>query len=189
MTNEPLPGDPEYQAKWITDAARSVQSPGAALMWYGIFSVLGAVLWLVILLASPDSFYRPIYDWMVKTQRDQPPQQRQPLPPYQKFVDGNQLQSIVGAIINLGASVVIVIGGLSMKQVNGYGWAVAGSILAAIPCTNSCCCIGLPIAMWSLVALFGSDVRLAFKRISAMGGLEKMAANADNMDPPPGNSV
>ena len=185
MANDPLPGDPEFQAKWITDAARGVQSPGSALMWYGMVSVLLAVVSLVVLLGSPDSLYKVLYDQMVKMQRDQPQEKRRLLPPYQKFRDDNQLINIVGSVINLGASVIIVIGGLSMKQVNGYGWAVTGAILAAIPCTNSCCCFGLPIGMWSLVALFGKDTRQAFAHISAMGGLEKMAADGDLMDLPP----
>src|SRR6478735_6444593 len=102
MANDPLPGDPEFQAKWLTDAARSVQSPGSALIWYGIFSVLVAVIWKIVLLASPDSFYRPLYDRMVQAQRDQPQQERKPLPPYQKFVDGYQVPNLVGAIINVG---------------------------------------------------------------------------------------
>ncbi|HEX3149077.1 MAG TPA: hypothetical protein VHR66_13435 [Gemmataceae bacterium] len=189
MAIDPLPGDPEFQAKWITDAARTVQAPGMALMWCGIVSVLLAVLLLVILLASPDSLFRPMYDRTVKAQREQEPEERRPLPPYQKYRDANQLSYTVGSIIDLAASVVIVIGGLSMKQVSGYGWAVTGAILATIPCANCVCCFSLPIGMWALVALFGKDVRLAFQRISAMGGLEKLAASLDPLNYPPDGSA
>jgi hypothetical protein len=72
-----------------------------------------------------------------------------------------------------------------MKQLHGYGWAVTGAVLAAVPCTNSCCCAGTPIGLWALVTLFGSDVRLAFTRVGAVGGLESYTDDMRSRDEDP----
>ena len=184
---DPNPTGPGEGEKWLADAVRSVRSPGAALQWYGMLAVLLAVIQLVVFLASPDSFYKPIYDEMVKAQRDQPG--GKPLPPYKKFVEGYQLPILVGSIVDLGAGFVIAIGGLKMKQMSGYGWAMAGSVLAAIPCSSSCFCIGLPVGMWALVVLFGSDVKRAFARITAMGGLDAYDPGAQDINRPPTGPV
>jgi hypothetical protein len=89
---------------------------------------------------------------------------------------------VVATLVSLGASFVITIGGLKMKQLSGYWWAVTGAILSILPFSNACCCFGLPVGLWALVALFGSDIRLAFSRVSAAGGLEAMAENMPDDD-------
>ena len=177
--------EPELDARWLADALRSVQAPGSGLLWFGIVSIFIAVVVLVILLVSPDSVYKPYHDHLLKTQKEQieaghPPV---PVPPYKQFVDSNLKFQLVEAIVAIGGSVVIVIGGMKMKQMSGYGWAVVGALLAAIPCTNCFCCAGLPVGMWALVTLFGSDVRLGFSRISAAGGLEQYMTEMENQGP------
>ena len=72
-----------------------------------------------------------------------------------------------------------------MRHLHGYGWAVTGAVLSAVPCTNSCCCFGTPIGLWAIVVLFGSDVRLAFARVGAFGGLETFEADVEPRDEDP----
>jgi hypothetical protein len=174
MSDEALPdpSDPAQQNRWLLHAARSVQAPGTALQWYGMVSILIAVLFLIVYLVSPDTVFKPLYEWTVKQQEKQPAENRVPIPPYRKWLQQQVLPSVISTVVSLGSSFVIVIGGMKMKQLNGYGWAVAGAILSIIPCTNSCCCIGAPVGMWAMVALFGSDVRTVFSRVGAAGGLE-----------------
>jgi hypothetical protein len=66
---------------------------------------------------------------------------------------------------------------------------VAGVVLSIIPCTNTCCCAGLPIGLWALVTLFGSDVRLAFARVGAAGGLERFEEPPPPRDEPPSRPI
>jgi hypothetical protein len=179
------PPDPD-QARWLANVIRTVQLPGAALQWYGVVSMLLAAIVVAIFLAVPDEVSHRVYDQMVKSQRDKPAHERTPLPPFDQFARTQQIEWLAGGGLSLVCSFLIALGGIKMKQLHGYGWAVAGSVLAAIPCTNSCCCIGLPVGLYALVTLFGSDVRLGFARVGAAGGLDAFRSEfqARDDDPP-----
>jgi len=58
-----------------------------------------------------------------------------------------------------------IFGGLSMMQLRRYGLAMAGALLASIPCVSpmGCCLIGEVVGIWALLVLFNSDVSAAFK--------------------------
>jgi hypothetical protein len=180
----PPPLEPEDQGQWLTDVIRTVQTPAAALQWYGICSLVLSALVITIFLAAPDTICDWYYKQMIQLQKDEAPENRKPLPPYRQFVQTQQIQMVVGHGISLACGFLIAFGGVRMRQLNGYGWAVTGSILSAIPCTNSCCCVGTPIGLWALVTLFGSDVRLAFARVGALGGLEAYTDGPLRDDPP-----
>jgi hypothetical protein len=66
---------------------------------------------------------------------------------------------------------------------------VTGAVLSALPCTNSCCLVGTPIGLWALVILFGSDARLAFARVGAVGGLGKYEDDMGPRDDPPSRPI
>jgi hypothetical protein len=165
--------------RWLIDVARSVQGPGMAMQWFGAASLLLAVLGLIVYLVNPDTIFQPVYNWVAREQQKQPPENRTPLPPYKKWVQAQQMSSVIGGLIDLTGSLLITIGGMKMRQVSGYGWAVTGAILSIIPCTNTCCCAGLPIGLWASVALFNSDTRRAFARVGQAGGLDALMASLD----------
>jgi hypothetical protein len=173
------PGPDENPNQWMVDAIRRVQGPALMLMALGIFSVFVALLTLVVYIAAPDTVFRPMYDAMAESQKDQPPNQR--LPPYKKWVQDIQLQVVGLSIFGLAGGFVIVLGGMKMRSVTGWGWAVVGAVVACIPGMSICCCAGLPIGIWAILALFGQDVRLAFTKVTEMGGLEHF----DPTIPPP----
>ena len=147
--------------------------------------MLLAALTVAIFLAAPEEVSRRWYDKMLQGQRERPADERTPLPPYEKFAREQQIQWLGGGAVSLVCSFLIALGGIKMKHLHGYGWAVTGSLLAAIPCTSSCCCIGLPIGLYALVNLFGSDVRLAFARVGAAGGLEAFQSDFRSRDDDP----
>jgi hypothetical protein len=66
------------------------------------------------------------------------------------------------AILSACFAALILIGGIKMKQLQGYGLAMAGCILAMLPCGNCLCCIGLPLGIWGLVVLNRPEVKDAF---------------------------
>ncbi len=66
-------------------------------------------------------------------------------------------------ILGLGIAILILMGGLKMKQLQNHGLAMAASILAILPCTDPCCCIGLPLGIWALVVLNRPEVKDAFR--------------------------
>jgi len=70
----------------------------------------------------------------------------------------------VGIVFNILAIVmaaVIFFGALKMKNLQGYGLAMAATIIAMLPC-SACCIIGLPIGIWALVVLMDEDVKASF---------------------------
>lgn len=178
--------EPEPHGQWLAEVIRTVQTPAAALQWYGVASVVLAALGITLFLAAPDSICDPLYKREQRKHQQLPPNEQKPLPPYGEFVRTTQVQVIGGNAASLVCGFLIALGGIRMKQLNGYGWSVTGAVLSAIPCTNSCCCVGLPIGLWALVTLFGSDVRLAFARVGAVGGLGRYEEDmrSRDVDPP-----
>lgn len=78
------------------------------------------------------------------------------------FIEGAQKFGVVGNVISLALSGLTIYGALSMKKLQRYGLAVAASIIAMVPCFGPCCCIGLPIGIWSIVVLMKPEVKRAF---------------------------
>jgi len=72
----------------------------------------------------------------------------------------------VGLLItfaSLALSVLIIIGGIKMKNLQNYGLAMAASIVAMTPCIGACCILGLPFGIWAVVVLSNESVRSAFR--------------------------
>ncbi|MBY0231744.1 MAG: hypothetical protein K2W96_20855 [Gemmataceae bacterium] len=63
------------------------------------------------------------------------------------------------------ASVFIIIGGVLMVQLRGFGFCVFAAILTAVPLVSgpACCCLGEAVGIWALVVLLSNDVRMAFR--------------------------
>jgi hypothetical protein len=60
-------------------------------------------------------------------------------------------------------AVLVVVGAVKMKNLKGYGLAMASAIIAMLPC-SPCCAIGLPFGIWALVVLNDENVQAAFYR-------------------------
>ena len=177
--------EPEDHGRWLANVIGSVRTPAAALQWYGIVSLVLAALTVTIFLAAPDEAAEVIHKRLVERQRGQDPEDRQAVPPARQLAREMQIQYVGGGLISLVCSFLIAYGGIRMRQFSGYGWAVTGAVLAAVPCTSSCCCVGTPIGLWALVTLFGADVRLAFARVGAVGGLGRYEEDMRSRDEDP----
>jgi hypothetical protein len=70
---------------------------------------------------------------------------------------------IFSSLLQLALGVITFLGGLKMMNLQSFGLAMAGSIIAVIPCFGSCCCIGIPIGIWSLIVLNKPEVKSAFR--------------------------
>ena len=69
---------------------------------------------------------------------------------------------IVIAIIGVLLAFVAIFGALKMKSLQSYGMAIVASVVVMLPCSY-CCCVGLPVGIWSLVTLMNADVKAAFR--------------------------
>jgi hypothetical protein len=74
----------------------------------------------------------------------------------------NGVAGVIGAIVGLVLMVIIVIGAGKMKRLENYGFALASSIVAMLPC-SICCILGLPFGIWSLVVLNKPEVKNSFR--------------------------
>ena len=157
------PRDFDDGGRWFAAARQRVRTPGLLLQLFGaalteIYVMLGALS-----VVNPAAIVNLQYDQIEKWQRDQPPAQRQKLPPRDEAIESQKTQGPIYAALWVAAGVVIFIGGSKMKDLRGYGWALAGSILSIFP-GMCCCCTGLVPGVWALIVLLNPDVRLAFSR-------------------------
>jgi hypothetical protein len=141
-----------------------VSTPGTLLLGFGALSLLLAVGSLALYAAAPDSVARPYHNFMKDLTKGAPkqPGQPDPVPPYEEFKQQMVVQGMIGSAVSAVCSLIITLGGMRMRSLSGYGLAMAGAILALIPCTNSCCFIGLPVGLWAVVVLANADVKAAF---------------------------
>lgn len=74
--------------------------------------------------------------------------------------------SLIMNLIGLGLAVLVIVGGMKMKSLRGYGLSLTAAIVSIIPCF-SCCLYGLPIGLWALIVLLSADVKAAFRGTAA----------------------
>jgi hypothetical protein len=74
----------------------------------------------------------------------------------------NAASGVMGAVFGIAYAILILIGAGKMKRLESFGFAMASSIIAMVPCTV-CCILGLPFGIWSLVVLNKPEVRDSFR--------------------------
>jgi hypothetical protein len=72
------------------------------------------------------------------------------------------VSGVVGSIVGLCWGGIVLSGGLQMKRLQSYGYAMTGAIVAMLPC-NLCCLLGVPFGIWALVVLNGEGMKGAFE--------------------------
>ena len=82
---------------------------------------------------------------------------------YRPFLQGAQSVGGFSNVITLLLSGLTFFGALKMKNLENFGLSMAASIIAIIPCFGPCCCIGIPVGIWSLVVLNKPEVKSAFR--------------------------
>jgi hypothetical protein len=108
---------------------------------------------------------------------------RMPTEVFEKNVPSNQLDALqrqgwttlqtkqlfatillIWAGVAIASSIVIFYGGVNMRSLNSYAFALVGSVLAAAPILSPLGCFGIGqvVGIWALVVLLRSEVRSAF---------------------------
>jgi hypothetical protein len=155
-------------------AARSKTStPGILLIVVGILNILLG-LWCVI-SGINGMLHPPSAADFEKARAQMTPEQRKQMEEAEKVGFGpEQIQKYAAAggptnlglgIINVLGGVVTLLGGVKMRNLQSYGLAMFGSILAIIPCISlmGCCVLGEVAGIWALVVLMNQDVKSAFR--------------------------
>lgn len=72
------------------------------------------------------------------------------------------IEVIVSAPIELITSLIVLIGAIAIFRMKNYQLAMAGSIVAMVPCLSPCCVFGIPFGIWGMVILSRPDIKRAF---------------------------
>jgi hypothetical protein len=147
------------------DAARDrTNIPGILLIVVGVLNVL---LGLFLLFRAVQIAVAPAQEFAIA--QDQIRQLLPNLPQEQTTPEQAKTQAVVMAAVwglaELGAAVLSLAGGFRMRALGSYGLAVAGAIVAMIPCVScaGCCGLGEIAGIWALIVLANPDVRSAFR--------------------------
>lgn len=149
MNPTPTPGTP------VTGQAKdAVSVPAVFLIITGVVGliVVGMNLWM---RTKGVDFLRQVVE--------NDPNFAQSRPQMEQFLAQLEARSgWIGIGLSLVTSVVTIFGGIQMRNLRLYGLAIAASIVAMLPIAGPCCCIGLPVGIWSLVVLLKPEVKSAF---------------------------
>lgn len=69
---------------------------------------------------------------------------------------------VVSSLVNLVVAGFIIWAAVEMLNLRRWSVAVAASAVAIVPCISPCCCVGLPVGIWSLVVLMSPEIKSAF---------------------------
>jgi hypothetical protein len=81
------------------------------------------------------------------------------------FAFGYQIGKYSGScfdFVSFCLGVTLLVGGLKMKNLEGFGLAMTACIIAMIPC-HYCCLLSIAFGIWGLITLLGEDVKSAFR--------------------------
>lgn len=149
----PAPPAPPAAAANPADA---VKAPAALLLGYGLLGALNGLSGLV-LRPSPEEL-RKQYDLL------------------HSLLDGSGVERVVFPLLDLALSgwmslpplvvgLVVAAAGWQMWQRRTWPLAMAGAVLAALPCVGPCCCVlGTPLGVWAAMTLAKPEVKAAFER-------------------------
>lgn len=133
-------------------AREMVQGPATAMLVTGILGAIAVVLGVVFGLMGSN---------MTPPPGEMPPELRQ------LFDMAKQFQSpavvVVDGVIKLAVAGLIIFGAARLRSLQSFPMVVTAAILAMVPCTSPCCCVGLPVGIWVLVVLFKPEVKSAFR--------------------------
>ena len=178
----------------VAAATEQVAGPGLGLVITGflglvpcVLLVLGMVgLFLIKLSPTIASAHSPDYaalDLVPILAQEMAPQPAAGLP------IGIILALLLAAAIQIPSSLLMILGGRKMRQLDTYGLAVFAGIVALLP-TGPAWIISMPVGIWALIVLAGAEVRDGFR--AKRGGKRRSPETprpADAAPSPPGKPV
>lgn len=143
-------------------ARNMVSVPAILLIVCGFLGMLLEFGALGLIVARPNLYY----DWAMSNVQNLPPS-----PDKQKMIDllKKEQQNLrldkpmnyFWAVLGIALNIAMLLGGLQLKGVSGYGLAMAGTVASLIP-IHGCCCFSIPVGVWALIVLLNPTVKAAF---------------------------
>lgn len=129
----------------VAAAAARVKGPAIALIVITGLGILGQLISMVANLAG------------MRSTPNLPPEAER----WVTLMSGGL--GVVATVLTVVMGGLIIFGAMKMMSLQSYGLAMAVSIIAMVPCLSPCCCLGLPVGIWSVVVLTSAEVKGAFR--------------------------
>lgn len=167
-----MTADPDAPRPWnsrdrIEAGRRRVAGPAAMLITTGV--ILLSIAFLIAvqsgLLTATFARQQEVQEQTIDANpKLTPAQKAQMKATLRQTFQGMGIAFQVLGVTNLVAAGVIGLGAYRMLTVSGRGWAIAGAVVALIPClVGYAWVVGLPAGIWALVVLNRADVKAAFR--------------------------
>jgi hypothetical protein len=162
-------------ARVIERAKSVVKGPAIGLILTSVLGLLGVLLGAAQLASGTmDAQFEAQRKQIEADPNLQPAQKQQAkdlLDTYESVVKKGAVPIYV--VVTL-VSIVTIAGAVQMMGLKGRGLALTGSILSMLPIVSGCCCLGLPIGIWAILALGKPEVKAGFAAVArrSAGGLD-----------------
>lgn len=150
-TPQPLPSGVPLAAGADSNAQALVSGPATGLLVVGILCALGSVWGLLSNLLGIGMGAAG-----AGARGNMPPQVAQ----YVQLMSGGL--GLALNVLGLALAGFFIFASTKMRKLESYGLVMTATILSMLPCTSSCCCVGLPVGIWILIVLSKPEVKSAF---------------------------
>lgn len=148
--------------RMLEQARNAVAVPATLLILTGALTVILTIIGFIQLPSLPAQMDENIakIDADPNMPADQKDMWKDIFSRFKELAEGPVMAISYG--INMLCAVLILVGGIKLKNLSGPVLPMVSSILAMIPCTIGCCCLlGLPAGIWALVVINRPYVRAA----------------------------
>lgn len=146
----------------VEEGKRLVAGPATFLIIMGVINLLMVGMGVINLMTWDEQFD----DEVAKVQAN--PQltddQKQEQTALMRKIGDTTKPFIAPSIgIQVITALLILFGGIKMKNLSSRGFAMTSAIIVMIPCITGCCFIGVGAGIWALIALSKPEVKAAFR--------------------------
>lgn len=133
-------------------AQDAVQGPATGLLITGILGAIAVLIGAAFAIFGGANMAAP--------GPELPPEMRQMM----QMIKSMQSPAMIAidSLVKLAVAGLIIFASLKLKRLESFPLVVTAAILAMVPCTSPCCCVGLPVGIWVLVAIMRPEVKSSF---------------------------
>jgi uncharacterized membrane protein YkgB len=159
--DEPLDRDERIIAR----AKERIKTPAVVLLVVGIISAIASLYNIVSVLTMDQQFAK------VEEQWDNDPkmnaQQKQDMKQMLSNIKGPAKVVVpISVVCGLITATIAIIGSVRIMNLKNKGLGTAGSVLSMFPILSGCCCLGLPVGIWVLIAMGKPEVKAGFAAVA-----------------------
>jgi predicted RND superfamily exporter protein len=147
-------------------AKEKAKIPAIGLIITGVISLLFVPVGIYQYMTLDDQFEKEIQKFE-KQNPNASPQQKEDFNAFMgKFKDGMKIVLPGVYAISFFVALLTIYGGLQLMKLKGRGLVYTASILSLLPCTSSCCVLGLIFGIWAIVVLSDDYVKRGYRLVA-----------------------